>query len=138
MVISNYRCGVCKGIPCSCGAQYSAEWTKAERDKAMAKVTVNAGPWKDIAKAALDHLPPDARMTGEDIRLYMMRHLGVPPPHHHNAWGPLIKSGINKGLLVQIDWQTTKTRISHARNTPVYQVKTVHPWDRQKSVMLNG
>jgi hypothetical protein len=91
------------------------------RDAALARVSDNAGPWMTYARAAIvAHLPDGWRGTAEDCRVALLR-AGVEPPHHHNAWGALIKSCIPLILRPTGEWRNMRTEKSHARSTPVYR-----------------
>lgn len=68
--------------------------------------------------AAINRLPCGFLGTGEGIRLAVM----LPPPHHHNAWGAVIRMAVRRGLLMdtgQMAHMTSKK--SHARRSPVYR-----------------
>jgi hypothetical protein len=90
----------------------------AERDLALDKVSDRAGPWIDRAMRGLAALPLGWQGTGESIRLA----LPVEPPHHHNAWGAVIKKALDRGLLTPTGkFEHMRTKKSHARKTPVYR-----------------
>ena len=93
---------------------------KLERDKALYIVADNSESWIDKACRAMRFLSVRRDWTGEDIRLTLETVVGAP--HHHNAWGALIKRAINEGLIhytgKHVHMRTLK---SHARQTPVYR-----------------
>ena len=91
------------------------------RDRALARVSGHSGEWMPRAMIALEWLPA-GQLTGEDIRLRLIHQVGAP--HHHNAWGALIRHGIKGGLLVATgEYRKMITLKSHARKTPVYRIK---------------
>jgi hypothetical protein len=91
---------------------------KEARDKALGSVSENAGDWMDKAISAFGQLPV-GEYTGEDIRLSVERLVG--PPHHHNAWGAVIRTLLKKRYLKPTGRYTSmRTKKSHARRTPVY------------------
>lgn len=87
-----------------------------ERDAALASVAANAGSWMERGLEAIGALPKSFTGTAEEIRL----EIKVPPPHHHNAWGALIRVAVKRGLLAEIGMGQMKTKRSHARRTPLY------------------
>jgi hypothetical protein len=96
---------------------------KKARDAALARVHANGGRWRDTALVALPYLIPGFVGTAEDIRIRLQLR-GLEPPHHHNAWGDLIKAALKKRLIVPTGKrQPMRTRKSHARETPVYRVR---------------
>ena len=63
---------------------------------------------------------PDSHVTGEDVRL-ACEAAGIRP-HHHNAWGGLVREAIKQGLLVATGtYRSMKAKGSHARKTQVYR-----------------
>jgi hypothetical protein len=103
------------------GKQSDLFGARDARDEALARVKNSGGDWRDVALAAL-HLIPGFEGTGEDIRLRLQLR-GLRPPHHHNAWGEMIKAAIEQRMVVATGKQRhMRTRKSHARKTPVYRV----------------
>jgi len=101
---------------------------KEARDNALETVAGNAGEWMPRALKAIQNirmatlLPITGTWTGEDIRIYVTNTIG--PPHHHNAWGALIKAAITQKLIVPTgQYRPMKSKKSHARRTPVYRLK---------------
>jgi len=95
------------------------------RDDALEKVQHNAGTWFLQAMEVVQKMAsaaPKRLVTGEDIRLEATALIGEP--HHHNAWGAVIKFSIQAGWLKptggMIDMKDPR---SHARQTPVYQLR---------------
>ncbi len=91
------------------------------RDAALARVWFHG---EDYISAALYHIR-DLRgreMTGEDVRLHVESLIGAP--HHHNTWGAIINVCVRRGLLNKTG-KTTQMRTlkSHARTTPIYEVR---------------
>ena len=93
---------------------------KEARDEALERVTKNERKaYRDAVYEILDRLPA-GRYTGESIRLLCEKKLG--PAHHHNFWGAACHTGITKGWLIDTgETAHMKTRLSHARKTPVYE-----------------
>jgi hypothetical protein len=92
------------------------------RDEALARVKSNGGNWRDIAISALS-LISGFEGTAEDIRIRLQLK-GLRPPHHHNAWGEMIKAALHQNMIVATgERRQMRTRKSHARVTPVYRVK---------------
>lgn len=95
-----------------------------EREVALNRVANNSGSWLEDAMQVIVDMcisSPGIKVTGEDIRL-MIENKGIVP-HHHNAWGALIRSASMRGLIHHTNtWRSMKTKKSHARKTPVYIV----------------
>jgi hypothetical protein len=92
------------------------------RDEALARVRNSGGNWRDIALSALS-LISGFEGTAEDIRIRLQLK-GLRPPHHHNAWGEMIKAALHQKMIVPTgERRQMRTRKSHARVTPVYRVK---------------
>lgn len=101
--------------------QFDLFGSRSERDKALAQVSANAGDWMTAAFGCLLRLERDLDHTGESIRTQVVA-MGCPPPHHHNAWGALIRCGVTRGVLVDTGrYSQMISRRSHARRTPVYR-----------------
>jgi len=95
---------------------------KKARDAALSRVASNSGAWRANALAALSLLDRGYTGTAEDIRIRLGMK-GLKAPHHHNAWGELIKTAIKVGKIVPTGQRRhMKTTKSHARQTPVYRV----------------
>jgi hypothetical protein len=93
---------------------------KAARDEALERVTESGGDWQDRALLMLRRLPPGFEGTGEAFRLRLITD-GLDKPHHHNAWGALIRHAIRLGHLQDTGKMAhMRTVRSHARKTPVY------------------
>ena len=95
---------------------------RASRDEAMTRVSSNAGDWTSQARAAFSRaFSAGWEGTGEDIRIAMTR-LGVPQPHHHNAWGPFVLGLRKSGWLSPTgEWRPMRGEKSNARETKVYR-----------------
>jgi hypothetical protein len=92
------------------------------RDDALGRVSGRAGAFMGDALSAIGRLPHGMLLTGEDVRL-RLREIGIRP-HHHNAWGSLIKTAVDRKLLEPTGrWFRMKDVSSHARRTPEYRVK---------------
>lgn len=92
------------------------------RDNALDRVTKTAGKWSEVAMGYFRSLPNGIEVTGEDVRR-MLTDKGLPPPHHHNAWGAFIMNLVKSGVLVSTGRMVNmKTQKSHARRTLVYLI----------------
>ena len=92
---------------------------KQERDVALAQVGANAGTWLGMALMRLRIYQSGTEGTAEQFRLWLLRD-GLPAPHHHNAWGAMIKRAQDKNILRKTGKHAhMSTRKSHARMTPV-------------------
>lgn len=90
------------------------------RDIALDQVTADHS-WADLAEAKFEDLNLDDKFTGEDIRLALTK-TGLPPPHHHNAWGAFTMRLVRAGLIRATgDFVQMITPQSHARITRQYQ-----------------
>jgi hypothetical protein len=95
------------------------------RDEALERVADNSGPWINAAFGAAVRRGQEqeqgaATFTGEQLRL-MLLDAGLPPPHHHNAWGALINKLVRSGVIQPTGDRTRmKTERSHARSTGIY------------------
>jgi len=98
---------------------------KEARNEAMKRVEDNAVDWMPLCMAAflnVAHENQGAFVTGEDVRL-LIEQRGIPPPHHHNAWGAVINNLVRGGFLEKTGKHVhMKTRRSHARATPLYRI----------------
>lgn len=101
---------------------------KKARDHALKQVSENAGTWMDEALAIVSSmrgswLNEGTDFTGEGLRWYLTRARHLPEPHHPNAWGALIRTAIQRGLLIPTGRFTHMTGPkSHARMTQIYRV----------------
>jgi hypothetical protein len=98
------------------------EDAKRLRDAALRRVRERGGNWRDRALASLILLDGFTG-TAEDIRI-ALQVKGLDTPHHHNAWGEMIKAAIEHHLLLRTGQRRhMRTRKSHARDTPIYSVR---------------
>ena len=75
------------------------------------------------AKAFMKMLPHGWIGTGEDIRRFLIEEMQLEPPHHHNAWGSLIRTAVHRGLIGGTGrWTRMRGPKSHARPTQIYRV----------------
>lgn len=87
------------------------------RDDALGRVSRNAGSYTDRALEQIRTI--DGEFSGEDIRLLVESRIGKP--HHHNAWGAIIRTAIKQGAIQRTGRMAQmNTRRSHARMTPTY------------------
>jgi hypothetical protein len=73
-------------------------FTEAEARKAqgIAQVDANADAWwKSCADQALEHLAQSGRV----FEAYDLVLMGVPEPHHPNAWGARMNAAAKRGLI---------------------------------------
>ena len=97
---------------------------KQARDEALKRVENNSGDWLGKALREIGLLPGGREMIGEDIRIAIHEKVGAP--HHHNAWGAVIKSAVSRKLLIPTDkYRHMKTKKSHARASRVYLVNKI-------------
>jgi hypothetical protein len=94
------------------------------RDNALNVVLDNAGDWKEQVREYVKRLPPGMELLGEKVRTLCLDR-GVKP-HHHNAWGAMIKTLVKEGYLEPIAgrFEAMKAKGSHARKTQVYRTKS--------------
>lgn len=91
------------------------------RDSALDQVSGHAGEWMDKALFAVANINTGFELTGEDIRLRVADRVGNP--HHHNAWGALIKAALKQKLITPTGKQRAMQTVkSHARKTPLYYI----------------
>lgn len=101
------------------GDQFDFFESKKARDEALNQVGENAGDFIDAGIAAIARIPCNQQVTGEDIRRALVA-AGIVP-HHHNAWGSLIRVAIHRKLLVPTGSYRAMSAVkSHARRTPIY------------------
>lgn len=93
----------------------------ALRDEGLAVITENSRAWMDLALALLPQMSRErVDVTGEDIHLWIESRIG--PPHHHNAWGPLVRTAAMLGILEFTDcYRKFTSPVRHAHRTPVYR-----------------
>lgn len=94
--------------------------SKEARDQALEKVAMNSADFMSMALAEIEKLPPGWHGTGEDARKMIIGR-GIEP-HHHNAWGALIRTAVAKRILVGTgQYISMRSVTSHARRTQVYR-----------------
>ena len=97
--------------------------SKAARDQGLEQVSMNATEFMAKALAEIAALPPGWHGTGEDARR-MIEGRGIEP-HHHNAWGALIRTAVAKRILIGTGHYISMRSVkSHARRTQVYRRPT--------------
>jgi hypothetical protein len=91
-------------------------------ETAAARLREGHGNWRDRAMLGLS-LIVGFTGTAEDIRIRLIMK-GLGKPHHHNAWGELIKEALRRDLIFPTgERRRMKTGKSHARETAVYRVR---------------
>lgn len=76
--------------------------------------------WMERALSVIANTSGEA--TGEQIRMQVEPLAG--PPHHHNAWGALVRTATARGLIEFAGrYENMRTPKSHARRTPVYRFR---------------
>ena len=94
---------------------------KTERDRALEQVASHGPAWRSRALQAISLIRAGYTGTAEDIRIKLMVH-GLDRPHHHNAWGEVMKTAITKKIILPTgEMRHMKGSKSHARRTPVYR-----------------
>lgn len=97
---------------------------EAHRDRALTIVAGRSGQWMPDAFAAavrcrMLHPWPNG-FVAEDLRAQLLQD-GLPPPHHHNAWGAFTNRAIKANLIRKTgQHRSMRGARSHARSTPVY------------------
>ena len=100
--------------------QFDLFGSKAARDEGMARVAGRAGNFIQDGLSAIARLPVGFTVTGEDIRRLLI-HDGIVP-HHHNAWGSLIRNAVERQLIRPTGrYLQMRAVASHARRTPEYR-----------------
>src|SRR5262245_8323860 len=101
--------------------QFDLFGSRSAHDEALARITAHAGDWITIALRTMLHIEAGPDLTGENIRQQLLA-MGCPPPHHHNAWGALIREAVQRGILADTGrYAQMASKRSHARRTPVYR-----------------
>jgi hypothetical protein len=90
------------------------------RDEGITSVTQHNENWMTQALSKLHSHPRNVEVTGEDLKVWLLRN-GLPKPKHHNAWGALIRSAATSGMIV-LTGRTIKMKLanSHARRNPIW------------------
>jgi hypothetical protein len=94
------------------------------RDNAQTAVLDNAGvEWRQQVRDYIKGIAPGTELRGEQVRTLCLDR-GIKP-HHHNAWGAMIKTLVKEGYLEVIDgkFEAMQAKGSHARKTQVYRTK---------------
>lgn len=94
------------------------------RDNSLNVVLDNAGgEWQHRVREHVKQMTPGIEVRGENIRT-ACENLGAKP-HHHNAWGAMIKTLVKEGYLEVIEgrFEAMQAKGSHARKTQVYRTK---------------
>ncbi len=92
------------------------------RDRALAEIGEHGDGWAYSAIAALrTYIITHPSFIGEEFRLWAAERVGQP--HHHNAWGAVMRVAAQMGIIRMTDRQRpTTTKRSHARRSPVWEV----------------
>ncbi len=94
-------------------------FARAARDEALERVLEPNEDWQTRCLAAIQRLTWAHDFTGEDLRLHLIETVGRP--HHHNAWGALVRNAVSQDLIRATGlWRPMRTKRSHTRRTPVY------------------
>jgi hypothetical protein len=105
-------------------------FTEAERlrDAGLRKVEANSDGWINLALIALHQERREALKAGNGDFIFTVNNIkslvliDVGKPHHHNAWGALVKAAMKKGLIVDTGgWIRSTEPKSHARRIPTYR-----------------
>jgi len=89
-----------------------------DRDAGIASVAASSDDFMPRARAMVSALGA-WEGTGEELRLLISPHVA---PHHHNAWGALVRLALADGLLDRTgEERKMAVRTSHARMTKVYR-----------------
>jgi hypothetical protein len=77
----------------------------ALKEQGLAQVDSNASDWwKQCADQGIRHLAS----TGQVFQCADLIDLGVPEPHHPNAWGARMNAAAKAGLIVPAGWGASK------------------------------
>lgn len=72
---------------------------EARKQHGMAQVDGNAdGWWKACADQAIDALAA----SGKTFEAYDLSLMGVPDPHHSNAWGARMNAAAKRGVIKRV------------------------------------
>jgi hypothetical protein len=93
---------------------------KDARDARTEQVRDNDLTWHQSALSLIEQcIPVGWKGTGEQLRIALLA-LGLPAPHHHNAWGSLVLNAQRRRLINKTgDMAHMETVRSHARMTPI-------------------
>lgn len=90
---------------------------EARKQQGMAQVDSNTSDWwKDTADQAIRHLAA----VGDVFQTYDLALLGVPEPHHPNAWGARMGAAAKAGVIVPAGYGPSKR--------PTTAKSLVHLW----------
>lgn len=96
------------------------------RDRALKKVADNSGDWMGLAMIsvrALRNLPgaiPESEFTVETLKSWIISMCGKP--HHHNAWGALMRKALSDKIITDTGRVTKSVALkSHARKISIYE-----------------
>ena len=100
------------------GDMFNSPKSRAARDVGLTQVASNADDWMGRALNGIASLPHGFEGTTEEI----IKHLALPPPHHHNALGSLVNTACKRKLLIKTGRLRPCTKVrSHSRQAMVWQ-----------------
>lgn len=94
------------------------------KEEGITRVLDNASTripeWKEQVISCLSEM--SGLITSEDLRSHASA-MGIPEPHHHNAWGAVMNAAAKRGLIESTGTYTKSTRgEAHARVLQVWRV----------------
>lgn len=100
------------------GDMFDSPKARMARDLGMEQVSTNAADWMARALKGIASLPQGFEGNAEAI----VKHLALPPPHHHNALGAMVSTASKRKLLIKTGRLSPCTRVrSHSRQAMVWR-----------------
>lgn len=92
----------------------------AKRDAVLDDIATRNSGWLQLAAAEMRKVPLGTVGLSEDFKAMLLEG-GLPPPAHHNSWGPLAAYLVKQGILSPTgNWKPMRGAKSNGRASREY------------------
>ena len=96
---------------------------KELKESGIQLVTINAKAWVSAVVQVIGSVSENGDVfTAEDVRKRCAE-LGIPDPHHHNAWGAAFNQAARLHMIVRVGFLKNKIPSAHARYVAAWKKK---------------